>query len=256
MASELVLVVGGATGIGAEVVRQMSTTGLRTAICDINESAGQQLADEIGGTFFYGDVADDASLGQAIAQSVDALGVPNYAVLNSGVMTAPSDEPFQSLEEVSLAAYRRVMSVNLDGVFHGLRHLIPLMRDEEGKRAITVTASRAGLVPTPPDAVYAASKAAVIQMVRSVAMGIRGSQLRINALCPGTVDTNLIADVVREFGVPLVSAADMASEITALLESGGNGEIRARLHDRPAFSVGTFNADVGFQEPGASEVAE
>ena len=256
MVSELVLVVGGSTGIGAEVVRQMSATGIRTAICDINEADGSLLAEEVGGMYFHGDVTDDDSLGGAIARCVDALGIPDYAVLNSGVMTAAPDADFLPLDEVPLAAYRRVMAVNLDGVFHGLRHLIPLMRDGANARdrAITVTASRAGLVPTPADVIYAASKAAVIQMVRSVALGNRSSQLRINALCPGTVDTNLIADVVREFGVPLVSAADMAAEIVDLLQEGGNGEIRARLHDRPAFAVGTFDADVAFREPRTDKV--
>lgn len=244
--SKILLVVGGATGIGAEVVRQMSATGGRTAICDINELEGKQLAEEVGGTYIYGDVSDDDSLGQAIAKCVDTLGVPNYAVLNSGVMTVPGDEPFQPIEQVSLAAYRRVMSVNLDGVFHGLRHLIPLMRDEGG--SITVTASRAGLVPTSADAIYAASKAAVIHMVRSVALSNRKSKLRINALCPATVDTNLIADVVREAGVPLISAADMANEIVQLLQDGGNGEVRCRLPSKPVFAVGTFDAELSFNE--------
>lgn len=244
MSSEILLVVGGASGIGAEVVRQMSATGIRTAICDINEPDGRRLAQEIGGTYLYADVADDESLGQAVAQCVTTLGVPSYAVLNSGVMTAPSDQPFQSLEEASLDDYRRVMSVNVDGVFHGLRHLIPLMRETGG--AITVTASRAGLVPTAADAIYAASKAAVIQLVRSVALGNRKSKLRINALCPATVDTKLIADVVRAADIPLISAADMAAEIVQLLHNGGNGEVRARLPDKPAFAIGNFDAQVNF----------
>ena len=251
MTCDVLLIVGGATGIGAEVVRQMTADGVRVAICDINEPAGEQLANETGSAFLPGDVADDASLGQAIARCVATFGVPNYAVLNSGVMTVPGDEPFQSLEEASLSAYRRVMSVNLDGVFHGLRHLIPLMRDAPGakSRTITVTASRAGIVPTAADVIYAASKAGVIQMVRSAAAANRKSNLRINALCPGTVDTTLIADVVREVGVPLVSAADMAAEIVALVREGGNGEVRARLHDRPAFSVGTFDSGVAYVAP-------
>lgn len=242
------LVVGGATGIGSEAVRQLASSGHRVAIVDINERDGRPLADEIGAAFFHGDVSDDASLGSAIRQCVNEVGVPEYALLNSGVMTAPGDAPFLAVHEAPLEAYRRVMSVNVDGVFHGLRHLIPLMEERGG--AITVTASRAGLVPTAPDAIYAASKAAAIHLVRSAAQGLRSQKLRINALCPATVDTNLIADVVREIGIPLITAADMASEAVDLMLAGDNGEVRVKLHDKPAFAVGEFDTNVEYQAPG------
>ena len=78
------------------------------------------------------------------------------------------------------------MSVNVDGIFFGLRHLIPLMRDAGG--VITITASRAALVPTAADVIYASSKAAILHMARSAAIGQRNGKLRINALCPGTVE--------------------------------------------------------------------
>ncbi|MEZ5372944.1 MAG: SDR family NAD(P)-dependent oxidoreductase [Microthrixaceae bacterium] len=242
--TETALVVGGATGIGAEAVRQLASSGRRVVIVDINDRAGRPLADEVGGTFYHGDVSDDASLGSAIARCADEVAVPDYALLNSGVMTAPPDAPFLAVHEAPLEAYRRVMAVNIDGVFHGLRHLIPLMLDRGG--AITVTASRAGLVPTAPDAIYAASKAAAIHLVRSTAECVRGN-LRINALCPATVDTGLIADVVREVGIPLITAADMAEVAVDLMLAGDNGEIRVKLHDRPAFAVGVFDANVDYQ---------
>jgi NAD(P)-dependent dehydrogenase (short-subunit alcohol dehydrogenase family) len=245
MGTQTALVVGGATGIGAEAVRQMAASGRRVVIVDINDDAGRLLADEVGGAFFHGDVSDDASLGNAISQSVDEVGVPDYALLNSGVMTAPGDAPFMAVHEAPLEAYRRVMSVNIDGVFHGLRHLLPLMTERGG--AITVTASRAGLVPTAADSIYAASKAAAIHLVRSTAQGMRGKQLRINALCPATVDTTLIADVVRQAGIPLITAADMASEAVDLMLTGANGEIRVRLHDKPAFTIGEFDANVEYR---------
>ncbi len=243
--TETTLVVGGATGIGAEVVRQVASSGRRVVIVDINDRAGQLLADDVGGTFYHGDVSDDASLGRAIERCADEVAIPDHALLNSGVMTAPPDAPFLAVHEAPPEAYRRVMSVNVDGVFHGLRHLIPLMLDQGG--TITVTASRAGLVPTAADAIYAASKAAVIHLVRSAAQSVQGQQLRINALCPATVDTTLIADVVRQAGIPLITAAEMAEEAIDLMLAGDNGEIRAKLHDRPAFAVGVFDANVDYQ---------
>jgi len=245
--SETVLVVGGAAGIGAEAVRQMASSGRRVVIVDINDRAGRLLADDVDGIFYHGDVSDDTSLGKAIERCADEVATPDYALLNSGVMTAAPDAPFLAVHEAPLEAYRRVMSVNVDGVFHGLRHLIPLMLDRGG--TITVTASRAGLVPTAADAIYAASKAAAIHLVRSAAQGVQGGKLRINTLCPATVDTTLIADVVRQANIPLISAADMAGEAVDLMVTGDNGEIRVRLHDKPAFATGTFDANVQYQAP-------
>lgn len=243
--TETALVVGGATGIGAEAVRQMASSDRRMVIVDINARDGRLLADEVGGAYYHGNVSDDASIGRAIERCAAEVGVPDYALLNSGVMTAPGDAPFLAVHEAPLEAYRRVMSVNVDGVFHGLRHLIPLMLDRGG--AITVTASRAGLVPTAADAIYAASKAAAIHLVRSAAQGVRGQQLRINALCPATVDTTLIADVVRQAGIPLITAADMAGEAVDLMLAGDNGEVRVKLHDKPAFAIGVFDSNVEYQ---------
>ena len=240
-------IAGGAAGIGAEISRLMAEFGCRVAIFDINSSDGEKLAAELGGRFYRTDVRDEESFTQAIDECVEEIGVPNYVSLNFGVMTVPgdSDTPYLPLESVTTEAYRRVMSINVDGVFFGLRHLIPLMRDTGG--AITITASRAALVPTAADTIYAASKAAILHMARSAAVGQRNGKLRINALCPGTVDTNMLATVVREAGIPLISAKDMAAEAVSLLKDGRNAEVRGRIHGRDAILIGTFNSDLDYQ---------
>jgi len=185
------LIAGGATGIGAEISRLMANAGHRIAILDINQNDGEPLAADLGGHFFHTDVRKEESFAQAASDCIAQVGVPTYVSLNFGVMTAASDSPFMPLENVDTAAYRRVMSVNVDGVFFALRHLIPIMRKSGG--AITVTASRAALVPTAADVIYAASKASVLHMTRSAAAGQRDGRLRINALCPGTVDTGMLS---------------------------------------------------------------
>jgi len=239
------LVAGGATGIGAEISRLMAKAGHRIAIFDINQEDGEQLAAKLGAHFFHTDVRSEESFTQVVNHCIDQLGVPTYVSLNFGVMTAAGDSPYLPLEKVDTAAYRRVMSVNVDGVFFALRHLIPLMRDPGG--AITVTASRAALVPTAADVIYAASKASVLHMTRSAAAGQRNGRLRINALCPGTVDTGMISTVVREAGIPLISATDMASEVVSLMIDGKNGEVRGRIHGQDALSIGAFNAEFEYQ---------
>jgi len=239
-------------GIGAEISRLMADFGCRVAILDINSNDGEKTAAELGGRFYRTDVRDEESFTQAINDCVADLGIPKYVSLNFGVMTVPGDSetPYLPLEQVSTEAYRRVMSVNVDGVFFGLRHLIPLLRDTDG--AITITASRAALVPTAADVIYAASKAAILHMARSAAVGQAKGKLRINALCPGTVDTNMLSTVVRDAGIQLISAHDMAAEAVSLLKAGLNGEARGRIHGRDAIAIGTFNANLDYQ-PAATE---
>ena len=248
MEGSVFFILGGATGIGAEVVRQAANAGAKVAICDINEEAGAALAAEVDGIFIPCDAASEESVGQAVSRCVTEMGTPTYAHLNSGVMTIPSDAPFTPFEKSPTDAYRRVMSVNVDGVFYGLRHLIPLMR--EGGGAITVTTSRAALVATPFDPIYAASKAAVLQLVRSVAAANASTALRINAACPGTVDTAMLSDLVRKAKVPLMPPSAIAEEVISLLTEGANGEVRAKIEGRDAFAVGTFNNDIEYVAAG------
>jgi len=238
------LIAGGAAGIGAEISRLMADFGCRVAIFDINSDEGEKLADSLGGRFYLADVRDEDGFTQAIDKCVKEMGIPTFVSLNFGVMTAPSDSPYLPLEDITTEAYRRVMSVNVDGVFFGLRLLIPLMRETGG--AITITASRAALVPTAADVIYATSKAAILHMARSAAIGQRNGKLRINALCPGTVDTDMLSTVVRDAGIPLISPQDMAREAVSLLKAGRNGEARGRIHGRDAISIGTFNTDLEY----------
>lgn len=244
---KVAIVFGGAVGIGAETVRKLASAGAKVSICDINQKDGEHLASEVGGIFSFCDVSKDESVSNAIRDCVERLGTPTFAHLNSGVMTAPSDAPFQPMHQTSPEDYRRVMSINVDGVFYGLRHLIPIMSKSDG--AITVTASRGGLVATPFDPIYAASKAAVIQLVRSVSAANAKLPLRINALCPGTVDTGMLSDLVRKAGVPLISPAEMAEEVISLMRDGDNGEVRAKLHGKPSFAIGAFDSELQYQAP-------
>ena len=128
MTAKVALVTGAATGIGAEVARQLAATGAKVAVCDVNVAAGQAVADEIDGLFVECNVADFDAVSRAVNQCVEQLGIPDVAHLNAGVMTVPNDAPYLAIEEVSLEQYRRMISINLDGVFYGFKTLIPLMK--------------------------------------------------------------------------------------------------------------------------------
>jgi len=142
------------------------------------------------------------------------------------VMSVGADEPFLAIEDLPLARYRRIVGVNLDGVVFGLQALIPTMRARGG--ASTVTASIAGLVALPIDPMYAATKHALVGLVRSVAPSLAGTSLRLNAICPGGVDTAIVPDALRSPSMALMSAQELAREVVDLLARGAQGEIRVK----------------------------
>jgi NAD(P)-dependent dehydrogenase (short-subunit alcohol dehydrogenase family) len=238
MQDKIALVTGAASGIGAEVARQLAAEGARVALLDINETAGAGVAAEVGGQFIACNVADARSFDDAVAVCVDRLGVPQYAHLNAGVMTVGASETFLPLEDVTLDQYRRIVGVNLDGVFNGLKALLPRMRENGG--AITATASIAGLGPLAIDPLYGATKHAVIGLVRAVAAANEGGNLRVNCICPGGVDTAIVPDALRASGIDAMPPSVLAAEVVDLLKQGSNGEVRVKLADRPAYVVPTM----------------
>ena len=117
-----------------------------------------------------------------------------------------------------------------------MKTVLPAMREKGG--AITLTASIAGLGVVPGDPLYTATKYAVIGFGRAVAAANQGSNVRINVICPGVVDTGIVPDPYRapEFGMMPTSV--MAAEIVDLLRNGANGEVRVKYRaEKPAFAV-------------------
>ncbi|MEQ8689500.1 MAG: SDR family oxidoreductase [Pseudomonadales bacterium] len=237
MRDKIALITGAASGIGAEVARQLSTEGVRVAICDVNEAAGSLLAEELQAEFIMCDVSSLGSMENAVEECVSRLGQPDYVHLNAGVMTVPPSDPFIPLEEVSEDQYRRIVGVNVTGIFHGLKALLPRMRGTGG--AITITASIAGLIIVPFDPLYTATKHAVIGLARSVAASTNGTNLRVNVICPGGVDTAIVPDELKAAGsMNAMSPSVMAEEVVELLRNGPNGEVRVKIAtDREAFRI-------------------
>jgi NAD(P)-dependent dehydrogenase (short-subunit alcohol dehydrogenase family) len=233
VSSKIALITGAATGIGAQVARMLAARDIRVAICDVNVDAGQALAQEIGGVFLPCDVTRLSSMTSAANNCIKALGVPDFVHLNAGIMTVPTGDAFLAIEDVSLDQYRRIVGVNLDGVFHGVKVLLPKMRKKGG--AITITASIAGLGVLPIDPMYAATKYALIGFGRAVAGANANTNMRINVICPGVVDTGIVPDAFKS--PDIMAPETMAAEVVDLLHNGPNGEVRVRIAQRPAFAV-------------------
>ncbi len=236
MTKKIALVTGAASGIGAAVCTELSRHGIALALCDVNQVAGEVLAERLGGVFLHCDVSALASVEHAVEQCIASLGVPDYVHLNAGIMTVPTGDPYLPIEAVTEMQYRRIVGVNLDGVFHGMKALLPLVREQGG--AITITASTAGLGVVPVDPMYTATKYALVGFGRAVAAANQGSKVRINVICPGVVDTAIVPDDFRKPEYGMMPAKVMAQEVVDLLFNGANGEVRVKnAADKPGFVI-------------------
>lgn len=180
------LITGGARGIGAAIARAFVDEGATVTIADCDSAAGTAIATEIGAGFVHLDVAcEDDWL--ALAQSHPVMDV---VVNNAGITGFEHGAAIHDPEHATLADWRSVHAVNLDGVFMGCRYAIGAMR-AKGRGAIINMSSRSGLVGIPMAAAYASSKAAVRNHSKSVALycASQGLAIRCNSIHPAAILT-------------------------------------------------------------------
>lgn len=185
------LVTGGASGIGAAAARIFVREGARVVISDLDAEGGRALAEEIGSeggqaSFFEADVSREEQVEALIAFCLETFGSLDCAFNNAGMAGAPTP-----LHATSLEKWRRVLGVNLDGVFLCMKHEIPVMQ-KQGAGAIVNTASGAGVIGTPFMAAYCASKHAILGITKTAAMENVRTGVRVNAVCPGSTDTKML----------------------------------------------------------------
>jgi NAD(P)-dependent dehydrogenase (short-subunit alcohol dehydrogenase family) len=160
-------------------------------------------------------------------------GAIDLAHLNAGIPT--TRHPYSVLD-VTVAQYRRVMGVNLDGVLLPTLGIARHMRDHPKGAAIVATASLAGLGPYYDDPFYGATKHAVVAFVRSAAPQLADAGIRIHAICPGGVQTALIDDFMREQiasrGAQMLDPAEVADAVAAMLISTETGLVRTIVKGR------------------------
>jgi len=213
------LVTGGASGIGHAVARRLSTEGAAVTIGDVDEARGSEAAAASGARFVLCDVSEPEQLDAAVAAAAGG-GYLDLAHLNAGVTTGEND-----LASLSIEAYRRAMSINLDGVVFGTKACLGAMRNGG---AVVVTASLAGLGAMPSDVIYSVNKHAVVGFVRSAAQQLAEHGISINAICPGYVDTPILGpfgEAFRQAGFPLLEADEVADALMKVLDSGLSGEV-------------------------------
>jgi NAD(P)-dependent dehydrogenase (short-subunit alcohol dehydrogenase family) len=214
------LVTGGGSGIGAAAARLLAAGGARVVVADLDLDRAREVAAEVGGTAVRCDVRDPADSERAVARAEQEHGGLDVVLLNAGVAGG-----FASWDDLDVDRYRTMTGVNVDGVVFGLRAALPALR-RRGSGSVVVTASLAGLAPAPASPVYALTKAAVVQLVRSMGPPLGREGVRLTALCPGFVETPLLSGLVERFseaGFPLLSAEQVAEAAVDLAQTGEPG---------------------------------
>jgi NAD(P)-dependent dehydrogenase (short-subunit alcohol dehydrogenase family) len=206
----------------------LAAQGARVVVVDINTEGGNAVAKEIGGTFIGESVSDVDAWPRIIAAADGTIGL---AHLNAGVVTSHLG---YAIEEVTPELYRRLVTTNIDGVVFGIQALVPSMA-EQGHGAIVVTSSLAGLVPFADDPLYAATKHALIGLVRSLAPQLEPKGITINAICPGSTDTGLVdflGNRARAAQLHLMDPAEVADGVVACLLGTDTGKAYTVLAGR------------------------
>jgi NAD(P)-dependent dehydrogenase (short-subunit alcohol dehydrogenase family) len=193
---ETALVTGGASGIGRAIVERLEQRGTDVRLLDLRDGF---------------DVSDPTAW--------ESVGPVDLACLNAGVATGSTQ-----IGELADDDYRRILGANVDGVVFGVRRLARVSRRGS---AIVVTASLAGLTSMPSDPIYTGTKHFLVGFVRSVAPQLEDRGIRINAVCPGIVDTPMLGEGrarLEAAGFPLLSPEVVADAVLGAAESGGTGE--------------------------------
>jgi glucose 1-dehydrogenase len=191
------IVTGAAQGIGQACAERLAKEGARVALCDVNAVAGEAAAKAIaaaGGTaiFLICDVSKPADITAAVAAALKAFGRIDVLVNNAGVV---DDAPFL---ELPLEELDRVLSINLRGAFLMAQTAARQMVAQGGGGAIVNMSSINAKFALPDHVAYSISKGGIAQLTKAMAIALAPQGIRVNAVGPGTIDTPLLANVVKD----------------------------------------------------------
>jgi NAD(P)-dependent dehydrogenase (short-subunit alcohol dehydrogenase family) len=237
---KVVLVTGGTSGIGQAAALACAASGAQVVVCGTNEArlaSTVEAITEAGGEALPRrmDVTSSADVAAAVAFAVDAFGSLDGAFNSAGI----AGVPFKPIIEVEEADFDRVIEVNLKGVWLSMKHQVAQMVRQSGGGSIVNASSVAGLVGSRVNNAYSASKHGVVGLSRSVALEYADQGLRVNAVCPGWIETpmtepvthgkpELLAQIIARHPIGRAGRAPEIGELVAWL-----------LSDAASFVTGT-----------------
>ncbi|WP_431284519.1 SDR family NAD(P)-dependent oxidoreductase [Humitalea sp. 24SJ18S-53] len=188
LAGRRILISGAASGIGRATAQLFAAEGAALALLDRNADGLAQVAAETGGHVFQVDITDDDAVASAAEQGAAAMGGIDGVVNAAGIALRGS------VKDVDIAEWRRVIDVNLTGSYSVVRHCLPWLAKEASASIVNISSGQ-GLLPNIPNrTAYAASKGGLVNLTRALAAELAPS-IRVNSVCPGLVNTPLIAGV-------------------------------------------------------------
>ena len=193
LAGKTALITGAANGIGRESALLFAREGASVLAVDLQEQAGRALVAEIeaaggGAAFARADVSSDADCAAMVRAAEERFGALHVLFNNAGIMDSGDDDAVSTSEEV----WERTLAINLKGVFLGCKHGLPALRRAGGGSIINTASFVAQLGAATPQIAYTASKGGVRAMTRELAVVHARENIRVNALCPGPLRTELL----------------------------------------------------------------
>ena len=191
LGGKVAVITGGGSGIGLATARRFAAEGATVVIGDMDEKAGEAAAKDVGGLFVKVNVADEDQVNNLFDQAMKTYGSVDVAFNNAGI-SPPDDD---SIETTELPAWQKVQDINLKSVYlccrAALRHMVP-----QGSGSIINTASFVAVMGSATSQIsYTASKGGVLAMSRELGVQFARQGIRVNALCPGPVNTPLLQEL-------------------------------------------------------------
>jgi len=191
IAGRTAVVTGGCSGIGLATVRRFAEEGANVVIGDVDDAKGPGIAEEVGGTYVHVDVTDKEQVDALFKTAKDTYGSVDIAFNNAGI-SPPEDD---SILDTDLEAWKRVQEVNLTSVYLCCKAALPYMLEQK-KGSIINTASFVAVMGAATSQIsYSASKGGVLSMSRELGVQFAREGVRVNALCPGPVNTPLLQEL-------------------------------------------------------------
>jgi len=188
---KVAVVTGAASGIGRESARRFAAEGARVCVVDLADEAGERVADEVGGLYLHADVTDEGEVAAIYTRAAERYGGIDVLFNNAGI--APPDDV--SVLDTTLEAWQRVQDVNLRSVFLCCKHGIPHLLARGGGSVINTASFVAVMGAATSQISYTASKGGVLALSRELGVELARRNVRVNALCPGPVNTPLLQEL-------------------------------------------------------------